>query len=74
MERLGATVYTPPADTQEDLMQKYGVTAEQAAGGSPDLGWLRADTSVESHFYLAGDELPFGARAFPGSPTGYATA
>ena len=55
-------------------MQKYGVTAEQAAGGSPDLGWLRDDTSVKSHFYLAGDELPFGARAFPGSPTGYATA
>ena len=66
VERLGATVYTPPADTQEDLMQKYGVTAEQAAGGSPDLAWLRADTGVESHFYLAGDELPFGAEAFPG--------
>jgi hypothetical protein len=31
VERLGAPVYLPPPDTQEDLMQKFGVTAEQAA-------------------------------------------
>jgi hypothetical protein len=27
--RLGTPVYAPPADTTEDLMEKYGVTAEQ---------------------------------------------
>ena len=34
-ERLGAPVYAPPADTAADLMQKYGVTAEQAGEGAP---------------------------------------
>jgi glyoxylase-like metal-dependent hydrolase (beta-lactamase superfamily II) len=66
VERLGAPIFTPPADTQEDLMEKYGVTAEQAAGGSPDLGWLRASDKVEKHYYAAGDRLPVGVEAFPG--------
>ncbi len=65
-ERLPATVFVPPPDTQEDLMQKYGLTAEQAAGGSPDVAWLLAGDTVEGHFYLAGDRLPVGAEAFPG--------
>jgi len=63
--RLGAPVFTPPADTQQDLMDKYGVTAEQAAGGSPDLAWLR-EGEFEAHFYRAGTTLPFGAEVFPG--------
>jgi hypothetical protein len=66
VERLGAPVFAPPADTQEDLMQKYGVTAEQAAGGSPDLAWLRDEGGGEAHFYAAGDRLPIGIEAFPG--------
>jgi len=41
VERLGAPVRVPPPDTQEDLMQKSGVTAGQAAGGSPDVEGLR---------------------------------
>jgi glyoxylase-like metal-dependent hydrolase (beta-lactamase superfamily II) len=65
VERFGAPVFAPPADTQEDLMQKYGVTAEQAAGGSPDLAWLRGE-GAEAHFYAAGDRLPIGIEAFPG--------
>jgi hypothetical protein len=32
VERLGAPVFVPPPDTQDDLVQKYGVTPEQAAG------------------------------------------
>ncbi len=55
VRRLGPPVFTPRPDTQEDLMRKYGVTAEQAEGGSPDLAWLRAGGG-ESHFYAAGDE------------------
>jgi len=66
VERLGAPVYVPPPDTQEDLMEKFGVTAEQAAGGSPDVAWLVGEETFESHFYLAGDRLPFGVQAFPG--------
>jgi glyoxylase-like metal-dependent hydrolase (beta-lactamase superfamily II) len=66
VERLGAVVFVPPPDTQEDLMQKYGVTAEQAAGGSPDVAWLVAGEAGEGHFYLAGDRLPVGVEAFPG--------
>ncbi|HEX6400082.1 MAG TPA: MBL fold metallo-hydrolase [Actinomycetota bacterium] len=66
LERLGAAVFAPPPDTQEDLMQKFGVTAEQAAGGSPDLAWLLGGEAGEWRPYSAGDRLPFGAEAFPG--------
>ncbi len=66
VERLDAPVFVPPPDTQEDLMQKYGVTAEQAAGGSPDVAWLLAGDTAESHLYSAGDRLPVGVEAFPG--------
>jgi hypothetical protein len=40
--QLGAPVFLPPPDTAEDLMQKFRITAEQAAGGSPDVRWLLA--------------------------------
>ena len=40
VERLGLPVYTPLPDTAEYLMQTYGITAEQAGDGSPDLVWL----------------------------------
>jgi glyoxylase-like metal-dependent hydrolase (beta-lactamase superfamily II) len=45
-------------------MEKYGITAEQAAGGSPDLRWLveRGDGS----FFAAGDRLPLGIEVFEG--------
>jgi glyoxylase-like metal-dependent hydrolase (beta-lactamase superfamily II) len=60
-----AGVRAPP-DSQEDLMQKYGVTAEEAAGGSPDVAWLLAGDTFEAHLYAAGDRLPVGVEAFPG--------
>jgi glyoxylase-like metal-dependent hydrolase (beta-lactamase superfamily II) len=66
VERLGALVYAPPPDTAADLMHKYGITAEQAGEGSPDLVWLRTEGSAEWHPYAAGDRLPFGIEAFPG--------
>ena len=65
VERLGVPVYAPPADTAEDLMRKYGVTAEQAGDGSPDLAWLRSG-GAEAHWYGAGDRLPLGIEAFAG--------
>jgi glyoxylase-like metal-dependent hydrolase (beta-lactamase superfamily II) len=66
VERLGAPVFVPPPDTQHDLMEKHGATAEQAAGGSPDVAWLLAGDSDEGHLYSAGDRLPVGVEAFPG--------
>src|SRR6187397_1810933 len=39
VERLGLPVYTPPPDTQRDLIKKFSVTAEHAGDGSPDLRW-----------------------------------
>jgi glyoxylase-like metal-dependent hydrolase (beta-lactamase superfamily II) len=66
VKRLGVPVFSPPPDTQEDLMRKFDATAEQAAGGSPDIAWLLADGGGEAHLYAAGDRLPLGIEAFPG--------
>jgi len=66
VERLGVPVYAPPPDTAADLMHKFGITAEQAGDGSPDLVWLRAGDAGEWHPYAAGDRLPFGIEAFAG--------
>jgi glyoxylase-like metal-dependent hydrolase (beta-lactamase superfamily II) len=66
VERLGAPVYTPLPDTAEDLMRKYGITAEQAGEGSPDLAWLFRQNKGEARPYSPGDRLPFGIEAFAG--------
>jgi hypothetical protein len=50
---LGTTVFAPPPDTARDLIDKYGITAEQAGDGSPDLRRLRDDPRVR--WYGAGD-------------------
>jgi glyoxylase-like metal-dependent hydrolase (beta-lactamase superfamily II) len=66
VERLGVPVYAPPPDTAEDLVQKFGITVEQAGDGSPDLVWLRAGDAGEWHPYAHGDRLPLGIEAFAG--------
>jgi hypothetical protein len=66
VERLGVPVYTPLPDSAEDLIQKYGITAEQAGDGSPDLVWLLREGKGEARPYAYGDRLPFGADVFPG--------
>ena len=40
VERLGVPVYTPLPDSAQYLMDTYGITAEQAGDGSPDVVWL----------------------------------
>ena len=67
VEQLGVPVLTPRPDSREDLMEKFGLTAEQAEDGSPDLAWLLKDGGGEAHLYAAGDRLPVGVEAFPGS-------
>ena len=42
VERLGVPVYTPLPDSAQYLMDMYGLTAEQAGDGSPDVVWLLA--------------------------------
>jgi glyoxylase-like metal-dependent hydrolase (beta-lactamase superfamily II) len=66
VERLGVPVYTPLPDTAEYLMQTYGLTAEQAGDGSPDVVWLLKEGIGEAHLYAAGDRLDVGVEAFPG--------
>ena len=65
VERLDATLFAPPPDTAQDLIDKYGITAEQAGDGSPDLEWLR-DGSDTVHWYGTGAELPGGIEAHAG--------
>ena len=55
VERLGVPVHTPPSDTAEYLMETYGLTAEQAGDGSPDVVWLLKEGIGEAHPYAAGD-------------------
>ena len=66
VERLGVPVFTPLPDSAEDLMEKYGITAEQAGDGSPDLVWLFRENKGEARPYAPGDRLPIGIEAFPG--------
>jgi len=65
VERFGAAVYTPPPDTAQDLIDKYGITAEQAGDGSPDLEWLRKGGG-NARWYGPGDRLPIGIEAYEG--------
>jgi hypothetical protein len=66
VDEVGTPVYTPRPDTAEDLMVAYGITAEQAGDGSPDLRWLLEDGIGEAHVFAAGDRLDVGVEAFPG--------
>ncbi|MBD0338978.1 MAG: hypothetical protein ICV67_06815 [Thermoleophilia bacterium] len=66
-ERL--LLFDPPGVPEElielsgDRESAVALTAEQAAGGSPDLAWLLAGEG-EGRFYAAGDRQPFGVEAF----------
>ena len=62
--RLGAAVFAPRPDTAQDLIDKFGITAEQAGDGSPDLQWLGSGENV--HWYAAGNRLPIGVEAYAG--------
>lgn len=66
VERLGAPVYTPLPDTAQYLMDTYGISAEQAGDGAPDVVWLLREGKGEARLYSAGDRLPFGADVLPG--------
>jgi hypothetical protein len=63
--RLGLPVHTPPADTWEDWVEKFGVEPDRVRGmESEDLAWLRAGEG-EGHFHGPGP-WPFGIEAYAG--------
>jgi glyoxylase-like metal-dependent hydrolase (beta-lactamase superfamily II) len=66
VERLGTPVFTPLPDSAQDLMDMYGITAEQAGDGSPDLVWLLRERKGEARPYSPGDRVPFGADVLAG--------
>ena len=66
VDQLGVPVYTPLPDTAQYIIETYGVTAEQAGDGAPDVVWLLREGKGEARVYSAGDRLPFGADVFPG--------
>ena len=66
VERLGVPVYAPRPDSAQDLMDKWGITAEQAGDGSPDLVWLRAEAANHWRPYTVDGPLPEGIEAFEG--------
>jgi hypothetical protein len=62
---LGLPVHTPPADTWEDWVAKFGIDPDKVRGmESEDLAWLRAGEG-EGHFHRPG-EWPFGIHAYAG--------
>jgi len=62
---LGLPVHTPPADTWEDWVEKFGIDPEKVRGmESEDLAWLRAG-EAEGHFHGPGP-WPFGITAYAG--------
>jgi hypothetical protein len=69
VETLGVPVFTPLPETAEDLMQKYGITAEQAGDGSPDLKWLLREKKGHARPYAPGDQPLAGVQAFPSRET-----
>ncbi len=69
VETLGLPVFTPLPETAEDLMQKYGITAEQAGDGSPDLRWLFREKEDHARPYAPGDRPLSGVQAFPSRDT-----
>jgi glyoxylase-like metal-dependent hydrolase (beta-lactamase superfamily II) len=66
VETLGPPVFAPLPETAEDLMRTYGITAEQAGDGSPDLMWLFREKQGHARPYAAGDRPLAGVQAFPG--------
>jgi hypothetical protein len=63
--RLDLPVHTPPADTWQDWVEKFGIDPDHVRGmESEDLAWLRAGEG-EGHFHGPG-AWPFGIEAHAG--------
>ena len=63
VERHQWPLFSPPRESEDDLTERWGVTREQAAGGSPDLKWV--GDSVDYHPVSAGERLLPDVESFP---------
>ncbi|MGH3008985.1 MAG: hypothetical protein ACRDLM_06205 [Gaiellaceae bacterium] len=62
---LALPIHTPPADTWQDWVEKFGIDPEKVRGmESEDLAWLRAGEG-EGQFHSPG-KWPFGIYAYAG--------
>ncbi len=66
VERLGVPVYAARPDSAQDLVDKFGITLEQAGDGSPDLVWLRAEAADHWRPTTVDGPFPAGIEAFEG--------
>lgn len=66
VEELDLSVYAPPPDSAQDLVDKFGITLEQAGEGSPDLVWLRAEAPDHWRPTTVDGPFPHGIDAFEG--------
>ena len=63
--RFDLPVHTPPADTWQDWVEKFGVDPDRVRGmESDDLAWLRAGAG-DARFHSPGP-WPFGIHAYAG--------
>ena len=63
--RQGLPVHTPPADTWQDWVEKFGIDPDRVRGmENNNLDWLRAGEG-EGHFHSPG-AWPFGITAYAG--------
>ena len=69
VERLRVPVYTPLPDSAQYLMDTYGLTAEQAGDGSPDVVWLLRDQKRRGTAVRARRPHDVRRRGFPGHKT-----
>ena len=66
VERLGVPVHSPAPDSAQDLMDKFGISAERAGDGSPDLVWLRREAEDHWRPYTAGGTAALRPRGVRG--------
>ena len=66
VERLGVPVYSARPDSAQDLMDKFGISAERAGDGSPDLVWLRSEAADNWRPVTVDGPFPAGIEAFEG--------
>jgi hypothetical protein len=66
VERLGVRVFVSAPDTADDLVRKFGITGEEADGGSPDVAWLLSGVAGEAHLTRRATGFRSGSRPSSG--------
>ena len=69
VERLGVPVFVPAPDTADDLVRKFGITREEADGGSPDVAWLLSGVAARPTCTRRATGFRSGSRPSSGGST-----